>query len=112
MDILTNEQVVSPGHYRNNKYNDKSGVENDDQYKWKNCTIYKIITNEEYTGKIINRKYLNINGKRILNPEPIIIEIIDIETFNKAQNIRLGRPKKKDKVYINPYPNIFILRKY
>ena len=109
--ILTKEQVVSPGHYRNIKYNDKSGVKNDNQYKWKNCTIYKIITNEEYTGKIINRKYLNINGKRMLNPDPIIIEgglpqIIDDETFNKAQEVRLERPKKKDKVYINPYPDI------
>lgn len=110
-DILTQEEIISPGHYRYIKYNDKSSVKNDDQYKWKDCTIYKIITNEEYTGKIINRKYLYCNGKRILNPDPIIIDnglpqIIDEETFNKTQNIRLGRPKKKDKVYINPYPDM------
>lgn len=110
-DILTKEQIISPGHYRYIKYNDKSSVKNDDQYKWKDCTIYKIITNEEYTGKIINRKYLYINGRRILNAEPIIIDkglsqIIDDETFNKAQDIRLKRPKKKDKVYINPYPDM------
>ncbi len=106
--LLANEGVVAPGHYRYIKYNDKSSVKNEEQYKWKDCTIYKILTNEEYLGKIINRKYLYINGKRILNPDPIIIEgglpqIIDIDTFNKAQDIRLTRPKKKDKVYINPY---------
>lgn len=109
--LLANEGVVAPGHYRYIKYNDKSSVKNEDQYKWKDCTIYKILTNEEYLGKIINRKYLYINGKKILNPDPIIIEnalpqIIDEEIFYKAQDIRLNRPKKKDKVYINPYPDM------
>lgn len=109
--LLTNERVVAPGHYRYIKYNDKSSVKNEDQYKWKDCTIYKILTNEEYLGKIINRKHLYINGKKVLNPDPIIIEgglpqIIDEETFNKVQDIRLNRPKKKDKIYINPYPDM------
>ncbi len=109
--VLTNERIVSPGQYRYIKYNDKSSVKNEDQYKWKDSTIYKIITNEEYTGKIINRKYIYINGKRVLNDNPIIIEgglpqIIDIETFNKAQSIRLKRPHKKDKLYMNPYPDM------
>ena len=109
--LLANEKIVAPGHYRYIKYNDKSSVKNEDQYKWKDCTIYKILTNEEYLGKIINRKYLYINGKKVLNPNPIIIEnalpqIIDEETFNKAQDIRLNRPHKKDKVYVNPLPNI------
>lgn len=109
--LLTNEGVVAPGHYRYIKYNDKCSVKNEDQYKWKDCTIYKILTNEEYLGKIINRKYLYTNGKKISNPNPIIIEnalpqIIDEEIFNKVQDIRLTRPKKKDKVYINPYPDM------
>lgn len=109
--LLANEKIVAPGHYRYIKYNDKSSVKNEDQYKWKDCTIYKILTNEEYLGKIINRKYLYINGKKVLNPNPIILEntlpqIIDEETFNKVQDIRLNRPKKKDKVYNNPYPDM------
>lgn len=109
--LLTKEKIVAPGHYRNIKYNDKSSFKNEDQYKWKDCTIYKILTNEEYLGKVINRKYLYINGKKVLNPNPIIIDntlpqIIDEETFDKAQDIRLKRPKKKDKVYINPYSDM------
>ena len=49
---------------------------------------YKILTNEGYNGKIIYIKYLYENGKRILNPNPIVIEnglpqIIDEETFLK-----------------------------
>ena len=92
------------------KYNDQSSL-TEHKYKWKDCTIYKILTNEEYTGKIINRKYLYMNGKKTLNPNPIVIEhglpqIIDEETFNRAQDIRLNRPKKKDKVYMNPYPDM------
>ncbi len=107
---LTKECINTPGYYRYIKYNDQSSLTKH-KYKWKDCTIYKIITNEEYTGKIINRKYLYIKGKRILNPNPIVIEhglpqIIDGKTFNQAQDIRLNKPKKKDKVYINPYPNM------
>lgn len=108
--LLTKECIITPGYYRHIKYNDQSSF-TEQKYKWKDCTIYKILTNEEYTGKIINRKYLYMNGKRTLNPNPIVIEhglpqIMDEETFNRAQDIRLIRPKKKDKVYINPYPNM------
>lgn len=108
-NLLTKECIITPGYYRYIKYNDQSSL-TEHKYKWKDCTIYKIITNEGYTGKIINRKYLYMRGKRILNPNPVVIEhglpqIIDEITFNKAQDIRLNRPKKKDKVYINPYPN-------
>ena len=108
--LLTKECIITPGYYRYIKYNDQSSL-TEHKYKWKDCTIYKIITNEEYTGKIINRKYIYNKGKRILNPNPVIIEhglpqIIDDKTFNKAREIRLNRPKKKDKVYINPYPNM------
>lgn len=107
---LTKECIIAPGYYRYIKYNDQSSL-TEHKYKWKDCTIYKILTNEGYTGKIINRKYLYINGKRTLNPNPIVIEhglpqIIDGKTFNQAQDIRLNKPKKKDKVYINPYPNM------
>ena len=109
-NLLTKECIITPGYYRYIKYNDQSSL-TDHKYKWKDCTIYKILTNEEYTGKIINRRYLYTKGKRILNPNPIVIEhglpqIIDEKTFHKAQDIRLNRPKKKDKVYINPYSNI------
>lgn len=108
-NLLTKECIITPGYYRYIKYNDQSSL-TEHKYKWKDCTIYKMITNEGYTGKIINRKYLYIKGKRILNPNPIVIEhglpqIIDEKTFNKAKEIRSKRPKKKDKVYINPYPN-------
>ncbi|MCI9654243.1 MAG: recombinase family protein [Acholeplasmatales bacterium] len=109
-NLLTKECIITPGYYRYIKYKDQSSL-TELKYKWKDCTIYKIITNEGYTGKIINRKYLYIQGKRLLNPNPIVIEhglpqIIDEKTFKSAQDIRLNRPKKKDKVYINPYPNM------
>ena len=112
-DILSQEQIMNPGYYRYVKYNDKSSLRKSQEnvYKWRDCTIYKILTNEEYTGKIINRKYLYEKGKRTLNPNPIIIEhglpqIIDEETFNKAKEIRLSKPRKRDKVYINPFPKL------
>lgn len=109
-NLLTKECIITPGYYRYIKYKDQSSL-TELKYKWKDCTIYKIITNEEYTGKIINRKYIYIKGKRLLNPNPIVIEhglpqIINNKTFNQAQDIRLKRPKKKGKVYINPYPNM------
>lgn len=109
-NLLTRECIITPGYYRYIKYNDQSSL-TEHKYKWKDCTIYKMITNEGYTGKIINKKYIYNKGKRLLNPNPIVIEhglpqIIDEKTFNKAKEIRLNRPKKKNKVYINPYPNM------
>lgn len=109
-DLLAKECIMTPGYYRYIKYNDKSSYTGH-KYKWKDCTIYKILTNEEYTGKIINRKHLIINGKRIPNPDPIIIEdglpqIIDVATFNKIKEISSSRQHKLDKVYVNPLPNI------
>lgn len=88
---LTKECIITPGYYRYIKYNDQSSL-TEHKYKWKDCTIYKIITNEGYIGKIINRKYLYIKGKRIINPNPIVIEhglpqIIDEMTFNKAKEV-------------------------
>lgn len=72
-NLLTKECIITPGYYRYIKYKDQSSL-TELKYKWKDCTIYKIITNEGYTGKIINRKYLYIQGKRLLNPNPIVIE--------------------------------------
>lgn len=112
-EILSSEKIMNPGYYRYIKYNDKCALRKSqkDIYKWTDCTIYKMLTNEEYTGRIINRKYLYENGKRILNPNPIVIEnglpqIIDEETFNKVKNIRNGKPKIPDRIYANPFPNI------
>lgn len=112
-EILSGEKIMNPGYYRYIKYNDKCALRKSqkDIYKWRDCTIYKILTNEGYTGRIINRKYLYENGKRILNPNPIIIEnglpqIIAEETFNKVKDIRNGKPKIPDRIYENPFPNI------
>ena len=103
---------MNPGYYRYIKYNDKCALRKSEKdiYKWNDSTIHKILSNEEYTGKIINRKYLYENGKRILNPNPIIIEhglpqIIDEETFNKVKEIRSCKPKIPDRIYPNPFPN-------
>ena len=111
--ILSQEQIMNPGYYRYIKYNDKCALRKaeKDIYKWSDSTIYKILSNEEYTGKIINRKYLYENGKRILNPNPIFIEhglpqIIDEETFKKVKEIRGGKPKIPDRIYPNPFPNL------
>ena len=108
--LLSKECVMAPGYYRYIKYNDKSSLTNH-KYKWKDCTIYKILTNEEYTGKIINRKHLIMNGKKIINPNPIIIEdglpqIIDEATFNKVKEIRAARPGKIKKLYVSPFPEL------
>ena len=77
-------------------------------------STFKNIFNEMYLKDIRRKISSTFDYKaktKILNPEPIIIEgglpqIIDDETFNKAQDIRLERPKEKDKVYINPYPDM------
>ena len=102
-ELLNEEKIVSPGQYRYNQYNDKSGLRSTESV-WRDCSIYKILTNESYTGKIINRKYIYVKGKRILNPHSDIIEnglpvIIEPSIFQHVQEIRSSRPKKKEKVY-------------
>ncbi len=109
-ELLNKENVISPGQYRYKQYNDKSGLKNT-KSAWRDCSIYKILTNESYTGKIINRKYIYVKGKRILNPNPDIIEnglpvIIESSIFQKVQEIRSSRPRKKEKVYCSPFVNM------
>lgn len=106
-ELLNKEKIVSPGQYRYNQYNDKSGLKTKESI-WRDCSIYKILTNESYTGKIINRKYIYVKRKRILNPNPDIIEnglpvIIEPSIFQHVQEIRSSRPKKKEKVYCSPF---------
>lgn len=106
-ELLNKENIVSPGQYRYKQYNDKSGLRNTES-AWRDCSIYKILTNESYTGKIINQKYIYVKGKKILNPNPDIIEnglpvIIEPSIFQKVQEIRSSRPKKKEKVYCSPF---------
>ncbi|MDE7162139.1 MAG: recombinase family protein [Anaeroplasmataceae bacterium] len=109
-ELLNKEKIVSPGQYRYNQYNDKSGLKTTES-AWRDCSIYKILTNESYTGKIINRKYIYVKGKKILNPHPDIIEnglpvIIEPSIFQHVQEIRSSRPKKKEKVYCSPFLNM------
>ena len=71
--IISNMNIINPSNYRYNKYNEKANLTND-PYFWSPTTIRNILLNEGYTGKLINQKYKNVNGKTIINDNPIIIE--------------------------------------
>ena len=108
--IISNMNIINPSHYRYNKYNEKANLTND-PYFWSPTSIRNILLNEGYTGKLINQKYKNINGKTIINDNPIIIEnglpqIIKKETYQKALSNRKSHKRYSLPTVNNKYKNI------
>lgn len=107
--IISNMNIINPSHYRYTKYNEKANLTND-PYFWSPTTIRNILLNEGYTGKLINQKYKNINGKTIINDNPIIIEnglpqIITKETYQKALDNRHSHKRYSLPTVNNKYKN-------
>lgn len=76
-------------------------VEGKTSGKWEKSSIRNILLNELYTGKrtIYNYNWKKHNGEKKLKSKEVLIEldvphlqIIDIETYEKAQKINLGSP--------------------
>lgn len=113
--ILTNMNIINPSHYRYNKYNEKANL-TENPYYWSATTIRNILLNEGYTGKIINQKYKNVNGKTIVNNNPIIIEnglpqIISEEIFVKSYENRKSHKRYSEPSDNNKYKNFIYCEK-
>ena len=81
-------------------------------YRWKNSTIRKILTQQEYCGDVINFKSYSKSykmKKRIENPEEnraiflnVHEAIIDRQTWEKVQALQKGTRRKKPTVTQEP----------
>ena len=84
-------------------------------YRWKNSTIRKILTQQEYCGDVINFKSYSKSykmKKRIENPEEnraiflnVHEAIIDRQTWEKVQALQKGTRRKKPTV--TQAPSVF-----
>jgi len=109
---LEEKQILTPraALYQNTGiYKTKSTINH--PYQWSEKTIINILKNETYIGYIISQKHQTTsykNKKLIYNPKNKWIiarnkhkPIIDIETFNEAQNIFLKKKRKPLKYHEN-----------
>ena len=104
--ILNDEKVPPPSRYIKSKRYEKCG------FKWTKSSIYRLLTNEVYTGTVVGRKSYKINHKvktRIITPKEDRIYVkdmheplIDKETFNLVQR-KLQEPIKcRNRQNFNP----------
>lgn len=90
---LNEDGIMSPGEYR--EKNHIGGYKNKckSEPRWCAKTVIEITKKREYVGDTVNQIHIYNNGKCKINNNPIILEntheaIIDLETFNKAQEKR------------------------
>lgn len=117
---LYNNKIPTPAYYNymTYGYNPKEWINANDEkkYTWNKNIIVKMIQSEEYIGSIVLNKRKTISyktHKRVHNTkddtyrfENITEAIIDEETFNKAQDIRINRIRQTIPLDINRYKNI------
>ena len=112
-NTLNDRQIVTPGIYRNKKYNSNYKFKvSDKENIWDTSKVRRIIRTYEYTGVLIVHKtevmdFSESKEKKIPKEEQIYIEnhhpeIISKELFEEAQKvIRKGKPQRNRKVRIN-----------
>lgn len=117
---LFDNKIPTPAYYNylTYGYNPKEWIDASEskKYKWNPGVILKIISSSEYIGNLIFNKKSTISyktHKRVNNPrdqiyifENMCEAIIDEETFNKAQEIRVNRIYQSIPLNINRYKNI------
>lgn len=104
-DALMEDKVLTPVHYwRSKGVSRPSRPSADEPYRWRNSTIIKILTMQEYCGDVINFKTYSKsfkNKKRIPNdPDSMAVfkdvhaPIIDRATWERVQQKR-GKIRKR-----------------
>lgn len=104
---LTENKVLTPVAYKKLKGQTTRHKPNENPYLWKNASIYKLLTMQEYCGDVINFKTYSKsykNKKRHPNdPENMVIfrdvnpAIWSRDTFEKLQTLSEGTRKRKPK---------------
>lgn len=96
---LTADKVIKPSKYIIGQSAYATVSTPNDDYQWNfNVNVSKIVTNQIYTGTVINRSRIKVDGKTKKNPNPIVLEnahppIISKELFLDCMNKRKGRKK-------------------
>lgn len=109
-DELNRREIEPPAMYlKIPTYMKKQSVNPNGKYVWLRAQIGKILRNEVYLGSVVGRKFQKVSHKIAKvrctkKEEHIVIEnmhepIIDVETWNKAQEKLNGYTKVRDRKY-------------
>lgn len=107
---LNEREIEPPAVYlKIPKYMKRKSVNPNGKYVWLRAQIGKILRNEVYLGSVVGRKFQKVSHKIVKvrstkKEEHIILEnmhepIIDIETWNKAQDKLNGYTKTRERKY-------------
>ena len=112
-DELNRREIEPPAMYlKIPTYMKRKSVNQNGKYVWLRAQIGKILRNEVYMGSVVGRKFQKVSHKIAKvrctkKEEHIVLEnmhepIIDIETWNKAQDKLDGYTKVRDRKYDHP----------
>lgn len=112
-DELNRREIVPPAIYlKIPTYMKRKSVNPNGKYVWLRSQIGKILRNEVYLGSVVGRKFQKVSHKIAKvrctkKEEHIVLEnmhepIIDIETWNKAQDKLNGYTKVRNRKYDHP----------
>ena len=112
-DELNRREIEPPAIYlKIPTYMKRKSVNPNGKYVWLRAQIGKILRNEVYLGSVVGRKFQKVSHKIAKvrctkKEEHIVLEnmhepIIDIETWNKAQDKLNGYSKTRDRKYDHP----------
>ena len=112
-DELNRREVEPPAMYlKIPTYMKKKSVNLNGKYVWLRAQIGKILRNEVYLGSVVGRKFQKVSHKIAKvrctkKEEHIVLEnmhepIIDIESWNKAQDKLNGYSKTRNRKYDHP----------
>lgn len=112
-DELNRREIEPPAVYlKIPTYMKKQSANPNGKYVWLRAQIGKILRNEVYLGSVVGRKFQKVSHKIskvrcTKKEEHIVLEnmhepIIDIDTWNKAQEKLNGYTKSRDRKYDHP----------
>ncbi len=112
-DELNRKEILPPAIYlRIPTYMKRNSSNPSGKYVWLRTQIGKILKNEVYIGNVVGRKFQKVSHKiakvRCTKKEEHIVlknmhePIIDIDTWNKAQDKLSGYNKTRDRKYDHP----------
>lgn len=112
-DELNRREIEPPAVYlKIPTYMKKQSVNPNGKYVWLRAQIGKVLRNEVYLGSVVGRKFQKVSHKIAKvrctkKEEHIVLEnmhepIIDVETWNKAQDRLNGYSKSRDRKYDHP----------
>ena len=122
-DELNRREIEPPAIYlKIPTYMKRKSVNPSGKYVWLRAQIGKILRNEVYLGSVVGRKFQKVSHKIekvrcTKKEEHIVLEnmhepIIDIETWNKAQEKLIWYTKTRDRKYDHPLKGLVYCMEY